>query len=209
VLCCYDVALATALCYWWPCSRWHGYSEVAIAAASAAVYYFDTDNTQWVPVDGGLSVVYIYQNPDATSFRVIGMSQVEANKVVINSQLFKELQYARASETFHNWADSMQMYGLNFSSVEDAINFENVVGACVAKLNEIAASRMCARWLVSSSPSESCSTPISFVCSLAYVRVFNRACTSSSSAARRYLQHAAPTIAHSLAHSLTHSSSQR
>jgi hypothetical protein len=56
-------------------------SEAAIAAASAAVYYFDTETTQWVPVDGGLSVVYIYQNSETNSFRVIGMSQVEANKV--------------------------------------------------------------------------------------------------------------------------------
>ena len=34
---------------------------------------------------------------------------------MINSSIFKELAYGKASDTFHNWADAVHMYGLNFA----------------------------------------------------------------------------------------------
>ena len=53
---------------------------------------------------------------------------------MINSSIFKELAYGKASDTFHNWADAVHMYGLNFASLEDANAFEASVAQCIEKL---------------------------------------------------------------------------
>lgn len=48
--------------------------ERSIAAATAAVYYFDAATRNWKNVDGGLSSVNIYENTANGSFRVVAMS---------------------------------------------------------------------------------------------------------------------------------------
>jgi hypothetical protein len=43
--------------------------------------------------------------------------------VVINCAILKGLKYNQATATFHQWRDNKQVYGLNFSSKEDADSF--------------------------------------------------------------------------------------
>lgn len=40
--------------------------------------------------------------------------------MVINCAILKGLKYNQATATFHQWRDNKQVYGLNFSSKEDA-----------------------------------------------------------------------------------------
>ena len=44
-------------------------------------------------------------------------------QVVINCALVRTLKYNQATPTFHQWRDSKQVYGLNFSSKDDADAF--------------------------------------------------------------------------------------
>jgi hypothetical protein len=97
------------------------------------VYYFDHASTSWQPVDGGLSTVYIYEKASGGEYRVVGICN-STSQIVINSSLFPELQYQKASETFHNWADAVNMYGLNFASLPDANNFSATLEDSVARL---------------------------------------------------------------------------
>lgn len=43
--------------------------------------------------------------------------------MVINCAILKGLKYNQATATFHQWRDNKQVYGLNFSSKEDADSF--------------------------------------------------------------------------------------
>ena len=63
------------------------YRETAIAAAAAAVYYFDQATTSWNTVDGGMSAVYIYENAEHDAFRVVAMSQTD-NRVICQALSF-------------------------------------------------------------------------------------------------------------------------
>ena len=40
--------------------------------------------------------------------------------MVINCAILKGLKYNQATPTFHQWRDQRQVYGLNFSSKDDA-----------------------------------------------------------------------------------------
>lgn len=44
-------------------------------------------------------------------------------QVVINCAILKGLKYNQATATFHQWRDNKQVYGLNFSTKEDADSF--------------------------------------------------------------------------------------
>lgn len=48
-------------------------------------------------------------------------------KVVINCAISKGLKYNQATVTFHQWRDNKQVYGLNFSTREDAESFARVM----------------------------------------------------------------------------------
>jgi hypothetical protein len=54
---------------------------------------------------------------------------------VINSPIYKELNYQKSAETFHNWNDNVRLYGLNFASLPDANNFSQTVQNAVDLLN--------------------------------------------------------------------------
>ena len=41
-------------------------------------------------------------------------------QVVINCAVLKGLKYNQATPTFHQWRDNKRVYGLNFSSADDA-----------------------------------------------------------------------------------------
>ena len=52
----------------------------------------------------------------------------------INSPIFKELPYQKASETFHQWTDPRGSYGLNFASPAEANAFAASMADSVNKL---------------------------------------------------------------------------
>lgn len=52
---------------------------------------------------------------------------MEWMQVVINCALVRGLKYNQATPTFHQWRDNKQVYGLNFSSKDDADAFANAM----------------------------------------------------------------------------------
>jgi hypothetical protein len=64
-------------------------------------------------------------------------------QVVINCAILKGLKYNQATTTFHQWRDNKQVYGLNFSSKEDAESFARAmlhvldVSSSVLSVNEV------------------------------------------------------------------------
>lgn len=103
-------------------------SEQSIAAARASVMVYDDVNKKWVPsgTSSGLSKVHIYQHVLNNTFRVVGR-KLQDHEVVINCAILKGLKYNQATPTFHQWRDNKHVYGLNFSSKEDAESFANAM----------------------------------------------------------------------------------
>jgi len=56
-------------------------------------------------------------------------------QVVVNCSIFKSLKYNQATPTFHQWRDSRQVYGLNFTSKDDADNFAQAMYTAIDTLN--------------------------------------------------------------------------
>ncbi|KAK2184312.1 hypothetical protein NP493_270g01021 [Ridgeia piscesae] len=85
---------------------------------------YDDGNKKWVPSGSsqGLSKVHIYHHSVNNTFRVVGR-KLQDHEVVINCAILKGLKYNQATPTFHQWRDNRQVYGLNFTSQEDAGNF--------------------------------------------------------------------------------------
>ncbi|CAB3373157.1 Hypothetical predicted protein [Cloeon dipterum] len=99
-------------------------SELSIASARASVMVYEDTIKRWVPSgsSSGLSKVHIYHHQVNNSFRVVGR-KLNDLEVVINCAIMKGLKYNQATTTFHQWRDNKQVYGLNFSSKEDAEAF--------------------------------------------------------------------------------------
>ncbi|XP_054714607.1 protein enabled homolog [Uloborus diversus] len=99
-------------------------NEQSIASARASVMVYDDMNKKWVPSgsSSGLSKVHIYQHLTNNTFRVVGR-KLQDHEVVINASILKGLKYNQATPTFHQWRDNKQVYGLNFSSRDDAEAF--------------------------------------------------------------------------------------
>lgn len=99
-------------------------SEQSIASARASVMVYDDVQKKWIPSGSscGLSKVHIFQHQVNNSFRVVGR-KLHDHEVVINCAIIKGLKYNQATNTFHQWRDNKQVYGLNFSSKEDADAF--------------------------------------------------------------------------------------
>ncbi|KAK6619147.1 hypothetical protein RUM44_003529 [Polyplax serrata] len=98
--------------------------EQSIAAARASVMIYDDLNKKWIHSgsSSGLSKVQIYHHTVNNTFRVVGR-KLQDHEVVINCAISKGLKYNQATVTFHQWRDSKQVYGLSFSSKEDADAF--------------------------------------------------------------------------------------
>jgi hypothetical protein len=56
-------------------------------------------------------------------------------QVVINSQLYANLEYRRATDTFHQWQDARHVYGLHFGSKEEASIFGTAMDKALANVN--------------------------------------------------------------------------
>ncbi|KAE8746488.1 hypothetical protein FOCC_FOCC006853 [Frankliniella occidentalis] len=99
-------------------------SEVSISSARASVMVYDDINKKWIPSGGtsGMSKVHIYHHQIHNTFRVVGR-KLQDHEVVINCAILKGLKYNQATQTFHQWRDNKHVYGLNFSSKEDADAF--------------------------------------------------------------------------------------
>ncbi|XP_011293202.1 protein enabled isoform X2 [Musca domestica] len=98
--------------------------EQSIIGARASVMVYDDNQKKWVPsgTSSGLSKVQIYHHQQNNTFRVVGR-KLQDHEVVINCSILKGLKYNQATATFHQWRDSKYVYGLNFSSQNDAEAF--------------------------------------------------------------------------------------
>jgi len=97
---------------------------------------YDEANKKWVPSgsSSGLSKVHIYQHVVNGTYRVVGR-KLHDQEVVINCSILKGLKYNQATATFHQWRDNRQVYGLNFSSKDDAEAFAYSMMMAVDTLN--------------------------------------------------------------------------
>ncbi|XP_077302767.1 protein enabled-like [Arctopsyche grandis] len=106
-----------------PEARWKEYwaNEQSISSARASVMVYDDSLKKWIPsgTSSGLSKVHIYHHTQHNTFRVVGR-KLHDHEVVINCGIVRGLKYNQATATFHQWRDSRQVYGLNFSCREDA-----------------------------------------------------------------------------------------
>ena len=59
----------------------------------------------------------IYQSKSELNLATFFINEFQ---VVINCAILKGLKYNQATPTFHQWRDNKQVYGLNFSSKDDA-----------------------------------------------------------------------------------------
>ncbi|XP_008554986.1 protein enabled isoform X1 [Microplitis demolitor] len=98
--------------------------EVSISSARASVMVYDDVNKRWIPSgsSSGLSKVQLYHHVVHNTFRVVGR-KLQDHEIVINCAILKGLKYNQATGTFHQWRDNNQVYGLNFSSKDDADAF--------------------------------------------------------------------------------------
>ncbi|XP_057316985.1 vasodilator-stimulated phosphoprotein-like isoform X2 [Hydractinia symbiolongicarpus] len=110
--------------------------ERSVAQSRASVMIYNNDIKKWEHAGGaqGMSRVHVYFNPGSDSYRIVGR-KVNDNEVVINCVLGKTLKYNKATATFHQWRDQRQVYGLNFSSADDATVFSEAVLGAVENLN--------------------------------------------------------------------------
>ncbi|XP_015417822.1 PREDICTED: protein enabled homolog [Myotis davidii] len=92
------------------------YLEQSICQARAAVMVYDDANKKWVPAG------------------VVGR-KIQDHQVVINCAIPKGLKYNQATQTFHQWRDARQVYGLNFGSKEDANVFASAMMHALEVLN--------------------------------------------------------------------------
>ncbi|XP_061563377.1 protein enabled homolog isoform X5 [Cololabis saira] len=113
----------------------HDY-EQSICQARAAVMVYDDTNKKWVPAGGttGFSRVHIYHHTGNNAFRVVGR-KIQDHQVVINCAIPKGLKYNQATQTFHQWRDARQVFGLNFGSKEDANVFASAMMHALEVLN--------------------------------------------------------------------------
>ncbi|XP_052871520.1 protein enabled [Anopheles cruzii] len=98
--------------------------EQSIIGARASVMVYDDVQKKWIPSgsSSGLSKVQIFYHQQNNTFRVVGR-KLQDHEVVINCAIIKGLKYNQATATFHQWRDSKFVYGLNFSSPQDAEAF--------------------------------------------------------------------------------------
>lgn len=112
-------------------------TEQAIVSAKANVMIYDDLTKKWNPAGAGLSKVYIYQNLLNQTYRVVGR-KIHDNECVINCMLSKNIKY-QANQTFLQWRDVKQVYGLHFQSTDESDKFAQVLKTSVDNLARIAA----------------------------------------------------------------------
>ncbi|CAH8630916.1 unnamed protein product [Dicrocoelium dendriticum] len=100
---------------------------------------YDATACTWVPSGPGLGVskVQLYHNSATNAYRVVGW-RLQDREVVINCAIVCGLKYHRARQTFHQWRDAkQQVYGLNFTSADEADEFAAAVERALERLAEV------------------------------------------------------------------------
>ncbi|XP_069602259.1 vasodilator-stimulated phosphoprotein isoform X1 [Ranitomeya imitator] len=100
-------------------------SETPVITARATVMVYDDSSKKWINAGtgpAGHSRVQLYYSAGGQSYRVVGRKQPD-QQVVINCPLIRGLKYNQATPNFHQWRDARQVWGLNFSSKEEAGQF--------------------------------------------------------------------------------------
>lgn len=107
-------------------------SETPIATATADVMLYDESIKKWVrpecidyngAINPGLSHVQVLQDPAKLTFRIVAI-RIQDRQCLLNQQIFHKLKYQAATASFHQWRNEhRQVYGLNFSSDQDAVKF--------------------------------------------------------------------------------------
>eukprot|EP00092_Neocalanus_flemingeri_P088197 GFUD01111412.1.p1 GENE.GFUD01111412.1~~GFUD01111412.1.p1 ORF type:complete len:405 (-),score=110.50 GFUD01111412.1:253-1467(-) len=110
--------------------------EQSIATGRASVMVYDEQNKKWKPAgtSHGLSKVDLYHHFTQLSFRVVGR-KLQDQEVSINCSIMRGLKYNQATPTFHQWRDNKQVYGLNFSTNEEAEKFASAMMRCLEVLH--------------------------------------------------------------------------
>uniref|UniRef100_A0A8C0CTU1 Protein enabled homolog n=1 Tax=Balaenoptera musculus TaxID=9771 RepID=A0A8C0CTU1_BALMU len=108
----------------------------SICQARTALMVYDDANKKWMPAGGStrFSRVHIYHHTGNNTFRVVGR-KIQDHQVVINCAIPKGLKYNQATQTFHQWWDARQVYGLNFGSKEDVNVFASAMMHALEVLN--------------------------------------------------------------------------
>jgi len=78
--------------------------------------------------------VHIYQHTLNGTFRIVGR-KLDDHEVVINSAILRGFKYNQATQTFHQWRDQRTIYGLNFSSKDDAEQFALAMTGALEQLS--------------------------------------------------------------------------
>ncbi|XP_063794506.1 vasodilator-stimulated phosphoprotein [Pseudophryne corroboree] len=100
-------------------------SETPVITARATVMVYDDASKKWINAGtgaAGFSRVQIFYNAVTQAYRVVGR-KMQDQQVVINCPLVRGLKYNQATQNFHQWRDARQVWGLNFSSKEEAGQF--------------------------------------------------------------------------------------
>ena len=97
---------------------------------------YDDQNKKWIPSgsSSGLSKVQLYHHQLNNTFRVVGR-KLQDHEIVMNCAILRGLKYNQATVTFHQWRDNKQVYGLNFSSKDDADAFAKAMLQALDTLN--------------------------------------------------------------------------
>ncbi len=113
-----------------------------IISAKANVMVYDDVSKKWNPSGSspGLSKVYIYQNLLNQTYRVVGR-KVQDHECVINCMLSKSIKY-QANQTFLQWRDTKQVYGLHFGFKDETDHFTQVLKTAVENLTRVAANSL-------------------------------------------------------------------
>ncbi|GMR58029.1 hypothetical protein PMAYCL1PPCAC_28224, partial [Pristionchus mayeri] len=103
------------------------FSESMVATADAEVMQHDSASGQWLSLSSQRSaIVRLLQNTRSQQFRIT--AHLENSQCVLDTRLYFKMHYKCATPMFHQWRDEKkQVYGLNFSSGDQAGNFEGVV----------------------------------------------------------------------------------
>ncbi|CAB1342973.1 unnamed protein product [Coregonus sp. 'balchen'] len=125
---------------WVPAGGSTGFSRVHI--------YHHTGNNAFRVVGRKIQDHQQSQNPDIscpvgrerrTAFAnpsiLVVKDDLKPQAVVINCAIPKGLKYNQATQTFHQWRDARQVYGLNFGSKEDANVFASAMMHALEVLN--------------------------------------------------------------------------
>ncbi|OON18843.1 WH1 domain protein, partial [Opisthorchis viverrini] len=96
---------------------------------------YDADASTWVPSGPrpGVAKVQLYHNTATNAYRVVGW-RLQDREVVLNCAIVRGLKYQCARRTFHQWRDSKQVYGLNFTSGEEADEFAAAIESALGHL---------------------------------------------------------------------------